>query len=966
MNWKKFSLSLCGLSLLTTGYINAQAILPDSTAAATRHLIELRTALVKESKGNHVEAAKVKRMLQLGLWKEAAQIIAQNKKPKADYKLLRAEQLILHNEFKQAELLINEVLKKEPADQNAMLLKATLEIQAWRLPSAASICNNILKLAPENEAAQLLLGRTLLLQKKYTEALQIAKNIELKNVNSAGAFLLEADVYFWNQHPELAEAPLKRSLTIDPYNADARFSYGYAIWRRIDATQMNAMAAQWEIALDVNPLHFQTNWHWGNGHTNLTYADYAEKDDDDVRKKLEKADDYVRKNQLNDAINVTREVGKEYPHSVLPLMHRASIYYIAFDMNRTTRLDSAQALFIRILALKKHYGPAHNGLSAVIKSRRIPYLDAFDSITNRLAATKITDMANFSRVFPDVSYYPGSTVKAMVWNQLFTSVVYFPFLSKQGNSFRIPPLHLDLAIVMNSPSFRYMTTFDNRQWMDIRGVGSGAAAIEYVERGAFQERNVILHEYVHLFHTTVLTDAENREIRAHYYQAMKENRTLDYYSQNNEHEYFAQTYPAYFEPVKVHPQDFKSMNTTNDLQTKDPEMYAFIDRLVKKERAYLAGDQQAMASNWSQVYLNKSEKLEHKDIRLATAYLDSALVYDQKYLPVYLAQANLKLEALNFEGAENWLKKAVAVDSSYAPIYAMYAQMEATRARTTGIGIPYSVKTEADYLKKSIRLENDYSELADLNITLRNTYRNNGNIAEAINIADNYGKTGATVSTYLRDRRDDALAFASVLRSELGDTAAIAVLQHIVLQKPQHYEFRNYYADALAAAGRYREAIATISEAQRILNASGNARSDYSLRIAALFLELGQKDSAAFYLAPFLSGKTVVREGDKLRYVRLLIKAGKEDQAKTVMATLKSSGDPYYLSDYFYTKAKLLEVQSLAAQSAESYRMAITQNAYHLKAYTALLSYYQSAGKKKEADELEKTMKNFTQMTKHL
>jgi hypothetical protein len=90
-----------------------------------------------------------------------------------------------------------------------------------------------------------------------------------------------------------------------------------------------------------------------------------------------------------------------------------------------------------------------------------------------------------------------------------------------------------------------MTTFDNRQWMDIRGVGSGAAAIEYVERGAFLERNVILHEYVHLFHGRVLTDAENRKIRSLYYQAMKEKRTLDYYSQNNESEYFAQTYPAY-------------------------------------------------------------------------------------------------------------------------------------------------------------------------------------------------------------------------------------------------------------------------------------------------------------------------------------------------------------------------------------------------------------------------------------
>jgi hypothetical protein len=99
------------------------------------------------------------------------------------------------------------------------------------------------------------------------------------------------------------------------------------------------------------------------------------------------------------------------------------------------------------------------------------------------------------------------------------------------------------------------------------------------------------------------------------------------------------------------------MNTTSDLKSKDPEMYRFLDGLVKKERAYLAGDKAAMASNWSEVYLNLSTKVKQRNPVLAAAYIDTALVYDQKYLPAYLDYAQLKIEQKDFKGAEEWVKK---------------------------------------------------------------------------------------------------------------------------------------------------------------------------------------------------------------------------------------------------------------------------------------------------------------------
>lgn len=926
----------------------AQSLSPDSAKLALKKLQLIKQEL---RQSNQTDAAHIDKMLSLGMWAEASKAISGHKNPSVAIMLLSADYLMLNNDYKAAEQIVNKVLKQDPKNEKAVSILAALKIQAWLLPEAAAICEQFLKTKP-SEKIQLVLGRVKLLQKKYDEALSIAKKVLANNPKSADAYLLEADVYFWDQQPELAEAPLIKSLEINPYNADARFSYGYAIWRRIDATQLNAMAAQWELALAINPLHFQTHWHWGNGHTNLTYADYAEKNDDEVRKALQKADDFVKANKINEALAVTRAVEKQYPNSVLPLMHRGSIYHIAYSLNQKERLDSAEHLFRSILARKAHYGPAHNGLAAIIKAKRIPYLAVYDSITNKLNTTKITDPVNFSRVFPDVDYYPGNQVKAMIWNQLFTAVVYFPFLSKQNNAFQIPALHNDLAIAMNSPSFRYMTTFDNRQWMDIRGVGSGAAAIEYTEKGAYLERNVVLHEYVHLFHGRVLTDAENRQIRALYYNAMKEKRTLDYYSQNNESEYFAQTYPAYFEPIKVHPNDFKSMNTTADLKTKDPDMYAFLDQLVKKESAYLAGNKSVMASNWAQVYLNLSNRSRQRSPELAAKYLDTALTYDQKYLPVYLAYSQLNIESNNFEVAEDWLKKAQAVSAKYAPIYVSYANLYAAKFSKKLIDQQSALTAQEKYLKEAKTLENDYSEGARINTLLRELYRKNGMIAEAIAVAEDYGKNGPSVSTYLRDRLDDAVAFAATLKSSLGYNEPVATLKYLVGQKPQNFEYRNMYADALIANRQYTEAIETIKEAQRILSASGNARLDYTLRIAEAEGLAGHADVSKAILPELIKNNSKLRENDKVRLVRLLLSSNELATAKTIFSEIKPSDDAFALADYNYTAGLLSAKDGNKSGEIESYKKAIAANPYLFKAYYSLLARYNAEGQQKEANEL--------------
>ena len=946
------------LLLCRVGTLPAQSVdvVEDTKTAQTR--LEKARADVRQQFGQNPNdpARLIKRMLALGLWPEATHALQTSKNLSSpDRASLWAEYHWLTNDFKQAEKDVAKALAANKNSRPAQRMRVLLAIEAWNLPDAEKQCHVLLARNPDDEETALLLGRALLLQKKYPAALTVAKKLQKKHPDRAGAYLLEANVAFWNQHPERAEAPLVKSLTLDPFNADARFNYGYAIWRRIDATQLNAMAAQWQLALEINPLHFQTHWHWGNGHTNLTYADYVDTDEKNIREQLQRADTLFRANRLAEAVALTRRVARAYPASVLPQMHQASLYYGDFDApDRKANLDSAEHLFLSILSRKKHYGPAHNGLSAVIKSKRIPYLTTYDSITNQLKTTRIKDPEPFADVFPDLSYYPGDRAKAMVWNQLYTSVAYFPLLAKQGNTFVIPPLHIDLAIAMKSPYFRYSTTFDNRQWMDIRGVGSGAAAIEYVERGAYQERNVVLHEYVHLFHGRVLTDAENRKVRERYYYAMQHHLTLDYYSQNNESEYLAQTYPTYFEPVKVHPLDFKSMNITAELQSKDPLMYDFLDAMVKKERAYLDGDPSVMTSNWAQVYLNLSNKALKSDSIKAGKYLDTALVYDARYQPAYLAYARLKQRQKRFDQARSYLKAAEAIDSAYAPIYAAYASWEADKADPENSSAE-SVDAQAAWLHKALALETDYQTRADVSIQLRSMFFQNGQTGQAIKAAEDYAATALDVSTYLRDRRDEAKAFVLAQRAMLGYARPLNALKKIVLQRPQNYELRGLYADALLAVGRHPEAIATLKEVQRILKSGKNARADFNLRIAEGYAKLARPDSLNDYLAAVLTKKTDLDPLDKQRLVRLLASVRRVSEAEALYKSLPVSGNAHYQSSARQSGGLLSQFTGKPEAAIAAYKKSLTYNPYNLESYVALANLYRQTNQPDALKELLNT-----------
>lgn len=913
---------MIGLMSAQVDYVNnTEAVLELLKAEKEKHRNYL-----SDSSSNHFNT--LKHLQDIGDWDFVLEHIEGTKSLEAVEKaVLIARNAWFQNDFSKAEKLLMDFSDKESTE--VARLWATLAIEAWDLEKAENITKEILQKNTKDIETEIILGRTWILQKKYEEALALAEARIKESPENATGYFMKADVFFWSQEPEKAEKALKQGLEINPLHADARFFYGYAIWRRIDATQLDAMMAQWELALELNPLHFQTHWHIGNGHTNLTFADYADSKEEEIRSKLAKADALFTNGNKSQALAEVKNIASAYPTSVLPDMHYASLLYSDFDTeDRVSNLAKAAQIFIDILKQKKHYGPAHNGLSAVIKSQRIPYLRHYEETKKALLNADIANIEDMLELFPDVAYYPGDIAKGMVWNQLYTSVAYFPFLVAQDRSYVIPPLHEDLALAMNNSYFRYNTTFDNRQWMDIRGVGSGAASIEYTERGAFGERNVLLHEFVHLFHSVVTTDEQNRAIRALYYNAMENGLTLDYYSQNNESEYFAQTYPAYFEEVKVHPLDFKSMNTTADLKKKDPKMYAFLDRLVSKEKAYLNGDQEAMASNWAQVYVNKAKK----DPKKAYSYLQTALEYDKEYLPAYLAFAEQLLKDKRWEDAYAKLEEAKNIQPNYAPIYMVEAQWLATTK-------PEAIKAQAALYKKAYDMETDYMEKAANARTLRTFYYHQAMLPEALNIAEEYVKNATAISTYLRDSKEATEAFSAWQRALLGEENQLETLKYLVSQRPHNYSMRLQYAEALIALHYHEEAIALLLPTYKNLQASKIDRPDFELLLAEAYEGIGNKMEMQKYIQKLLEKEVEKAPLDaliSLRLADLLIRNDNVKKALLYTIELTSNTNPLTQAALYFTNAQLALSEGKTRKALTDLEASLKANPYHLEAINTL------------------------------
>lgn len=820
---------------------------PDSITQAWEALETQREFALAQAE----EGASLLKLISLGIWDNQLDSLLStaSKTDSVEAELSRA---YLQADYSQAEWLLNN-FSSEISDAFSLKYSILLAMQRWDLKEAADLLNKAdgTSLHPAWIAYQQ--GKLMLWDKAYASVFTFAENLVDQFPDHHLPYLLKAEAAFWLLDLETAESALQECLSIQPFDPDARFWYGYVIWRKQDASLLDLMASHWEIALAVHPYHYLTHWHWGNGHTNQTYSDYYDPDEDSLRFIL---DQTIGTSLTQDHSLLADSLSKEYLTSPIPLMYLGSAYFQLSDNEKQhfTIERTPIKCFEKIFDIKPHYGPAHNGIATILKDQQIRYLTAYDSLEHLVRETVIDDSGSFYQVFPDVTRYHGKRVARMVYSQLHTATAYLDMLDTLGREFAIPPLHEDLAIAMDNLWFRGATTFDNRQWMDIRGVGSGATGIEYVERGAHLERNVTLHEYVHLFHGTVLTDSEQRRIRELYQQAMENDYTLDYYARNNEYEYFAQGFPAYFSAQKVHPLNHKSVNTREDLIQKDPNLFAFIDSMVTRQRAYLEGDQAALAANWAQALLRLTDQaLVRGDLISAKRYLQEAYDRDSTYLPVFLTQVKVAEQEGYWDQASESLAEAERTFSTSSTVQMAKARHIQVLFQNGMVTRREAVSKYVQAFRKAQQLEEDQLLKAEWQSEFRTTMKRMARWDLLLTETQSYVMLTDTTSTYLRHLRDDGLGDIAWVKGMMGyGEESDSLFTELIGRRPQSPGLRAQHAEVLVKWGNLAEAEETLTGIREIYEAAGTpvAWMDYLWSMATQDEEIVKE----YLKKPFIPG----------------------------------------------------------------------------------------------------------------
>lgn len=102
--------------------------------------------------------------------------------------------------------------------------------------------------------------------------------------------------------------------------------------------------------------------------------------------------------------------------------------------------------------------------------------------------------------------------------------------------------------------------------------------------GDTYHQNQVAHETGHTLHS-MFDEEDSKLIDTLFEKANEKDITLDYYAQANSHEYFAQgcdAYTSHYKPHKYLLEDNPLGHTVYELMDKDPDLYKFIKKVVKK------------------------------------------------------------------------------------------------------------------------------------------------------------------------------------------------------------------------------------------------------------------------------------------------------------------------------------------------------------------------------------------------
>lgn len=546
----------------------------------------------------------------------------------ANYRL--ALLLMMDGQFKAAEKSLENALEVAKDHLPSIVALSDLNRKRFRFEEASAWLEKAVKLAPKSIAVYLLMARSKIEMMDFDAAERIYRALLGERPDSAEALCGIAEINYWKNAYEDAEEYVQKCLDadpghaqayviqsrihrirqendkwnalgrkaveLDPFDDDARANLANILFRGEGKLQEGYEQAK--IALRINPYCHPVHVYLGNGWTPHDYEEQKIEGDEQaierIKDLLETGDKHLLKRDFDKADQVFDRVLGSMSKNITAMIGKGTLKY------HQGNYDEALPWFFQVLDVDPDYGLAHYGICQTLLRKKDRINIGFREIERSFAAKYAEEPPHMRDVFINYEDLDRDLQKILCL-AVQPLKNYLKALKTAGATFYLSPFHKFLWEAPHNAGLKGQRTFDLRLWDDIKGNGGfhSTSGADWEKDVKYRRFNVVAHEFAHQVHS-FLSKKHREEVKWLFLKAKRERKTLDFYADFNEWEYFAVGVEAYVSEEKLADQKIGYGHTRDELLAKDPDLYYFIEGLGSlesyEESEVLAAVQKAMMS----------------------------------------------------------------------------------------------------------------------------------------------------------------------------------------------------------------------------------------------------------------------------------------------------------------------------------------------------------------------------------
>lgn len=464
-------------------------------------------------------------------------------------------------------------------------LEVALAMDTMDFGRARRLLEARLRRTPKDLDAREDLGEVAYWEDRMEEAAALLDQVLAQDRNRSRAWRLRALVHRARQENGAWASAARAAVAADPLDDEARVVLADVLMRGEQKPVEGHAEAR--LALRLNPWNRSAHVALGNGwslrgaqasHTELTGEAHT-----GLTRALTEASAALDRGDTPAAVAASEQA------LTLDVRHPEARVLLGAAHLAQGRVEPALAQFGRALAADPDHGLAHYGMALGLLRRRDAANVQLRTAGARFAVADAPEPEGLRQVFPEYTSLDAELQK-IIRLSVKPLARWLPLLQERQLTFHIFPFHRRLFEVPHHGELKGQRTFDGRIWDDVKGAGGAhaSAGAEWQRDVKHLRFNVLAHEFAHQVHGQ-LPDDLKQEITALYAKGKAERRTLDFYSDANEMEYFAVGVEAYVSEAKLPDQKITYGHTRQALRQRDPALYAFIERLGKGPQPKVEG-----------------------------------------------------------------------------------------------------------------------------------------------------------------------------------------------------------------------------------------------------------------------------------------------------------------------------------------------------------------------------------------